>query len=134
MIWGKTNETIKNKAQKLQNFAAKVVDGKFDHVTPILKELKWLNIKNQITFNVGVYIYKQLNEQDCILQLPTVNTITQSTTRQNKNLYIPRVKLDTAARSLSVLGPKIWNNIPLNVKEASNIHSFKTKLKEILLN
>ena len=49
VIWGTTNTTILKDVQKLQNFAAKVVDGKarkYDHATPILKELKWLNVKD----------------------------------------------------------------------------------------
>ncbi len=46
-IWGTTNNTLLTKTQKLQNFAIKVADGraqKCDHVTPIFKELEWLNI------------------------------------------------------------------------------------------
>ena len=37
-IWGSANDTQLERIQKLQNFAAKIIDGKarkFDHVTPI---------------------------------------------------------------------------------------------------
>ena len=40
-IWGTTNVTQLKQVQKLQNFAAKIVDGKarkYDHVTPVLKQ------------------------------------------------------------------------------------------------
>ncbi len=46
-VWGTTNSTLINKVQKLQNFAIKVVDGKarkYDHVTPLFKDLQWLKI------------------------------------------------------------------------------------------
>ena len=41
-IWGMTTKTQMEKAQKLQNFAAKVAVGdarKYDHVSPILERL-----------------------------------------------------------------------------------------------
>ncbi len=43
---GTTNMTLINKLQKLQNFAAKTAmrgAKRFDHVTPILKEQKWIS-------------------------------------------------------------------------------------------
>ena len=46
-IWGSTNKTLIDRVQKLMNFAAKVAVGgarKFDHVTPVMKELKWMSI------------------------------------------------------------------------------------------
>ena len=42
-IWTCTNKTLIHTVQKLQNFAAKIVNGgarKYDHVTPIIKELE----------------------------------------------------------------------------------------------
>ncbi len=79
-IWGTANFTHLNDIQKLQNLAAKVVDGKakkYDHVTPILKDLKWLTIKDQITHDTAVAIFKYLNNHypDYLLQLPTVSNI-----------------------------------------------------------
>lgn len=138
IIWGTTNNTLLNKVKKLQNFAAKVAAGgarKYDHVTPILKELQWLNIGKKITFDKAVAIFKQVNNfyPERLLSLPTVNNVTRSTTRQQNNLYVPRVNTDTRARSLSVLGPKLWNQIPLSIKETNTLPIFKQKLKHFLL-
>lgn len=63
VIWGTTNTTLLNNVQKLQNFAAKIADGKakkFDHVSPILKNLQWLNVKDQITYDTGVTMFKYM--------------------------------------------------------------------------
>ncbi len=54
-IWGTTNQTIINKVQKVQNYAAKVATGaakKFDHVTLIFKELKWMRIKEKYEYDI----------------------------------------------------------------------------------
>ena len=53
VIWGSTNKTLRQNIQKLQNFAAKVAIGglrKYDHVTPIIKDLQWLTITDKYTF------------------------------------------------------------------------------------
>jgi hypothetical protein len=49
-VWSNTTESNINKVQAVQNFAARIVTGsrKYDHITPVLKELKWLPIRNQL--------------------------------------------------------------------------------------
>ena len=50
-------------------------------------------------------------------------------------LYIPKVTRQTVGnRSFSVMGPRLWNDIPNEVKECANIETFKIKLKTFLFN
>lgn len=107
VIWGTTNNTLITKVQKLQNFTAKVADGKskkFNHITPTLKELGWLNAKDKIIYDTGRAIYSHLNHlhPDYLLSLPRVNNITQSITTQQSLPYVPRVRTDAGERSLAV--------------------------------
>ena len=49
--------------QRLQNFAARVAFGgvkKYDHISPVFRELKWLRTKQKFLFEVGVTAYKVL--------------------------------------------------------------------------
>lgn len=137
-VWGTTNSTILNKVQKIQNFTIKVADGKarkFDHVTPLFKELKWLRVKELVTFNliITVFKYKIKEYPDHILPLQTVNNVTNSTTRQQNNLYVRRTNTDTGARAISVLGPKLWNSLPPEVKDSVSLSTLKSKLRKYLL-
>ncbi len=62
-IWGTTNATLLNNVQKLQNFAAKVAVGgarKYDHVSPIIKELRWLKIKEKHVFDTCTNMFKTM--------------------------------------------------------------------------
>ncbi len=45
-VWSNTSEANLDKIQSIQNFACRIVTGtgKYDHVTPILNELKWLPV------------------------------------------------------------------------------------------
>ncbi len=88
-IWGSSNLTHIQRAQKAQNFAAKVALGgkKHDHVTPYFKELKWLKIKEKYKYEVILRIYHIINKKvpSWLFSLPTtrethtVNTTTRTT-------------------------------------------------------
>ena len=136
-IWGTTNVTQVNRVQKLQNFAAKVSAGarKYDHVTPLLNDLQWLTVKKKIIYDICVTVFKIRNKMlpDWLFSLPSVEHLNQRVTRQINDLYVPRTTTDLGSRSLKIRGPKLWNKIPLIIREAHTIYSFKTKLYKYLL-
>ena len=102
-------KTQLSRLQKIQNCAAKiVVNGrKFDHVTPILKKL-----------------------QTDMLIPKTSPYSTRST--DTINFHIPRTKTSIGSRAFSVAAPKLWNNLPADVKNAQLVETFKVKLKTFL--
>ena len=137
-IWGTTNVTLLQNAQKLQNFAAKIAVGglkKRDHVTPALQELQWLTLKNKVVFDAATTVYKTLNNMfpEWLMQFPTVRDIFNERTRQRNHLHVPRFHTDTGARSLAVLGPRVWNKLPTDVTHAASLGAFKTRLTRHLL-
>ncbi len=64
IIWGTTNSSLISKVQDLQNFAARVVVGgikKFEHVSPVYTELKWLKIQQKHTYDICCTTFKIIN-------------------------------------------------------------------------
>lgn len=62
-IWGTTSKSQITKAQKLQNFAARVAVGglrKYDHESPAFNELKWLRLERKHKFDVLVHVYNTI--------------------------------------------------------------------------
>ena len=59
-VWSNTAKKNVNKLQLVQNFAARIVvnKSKCDHVTPILKSLNWLPVKDQLYFRDAVLAFK----------------------------------------------------------------------------
>ena len=59
-VWSNTAKKNVNKLQLVQNFAARIVVNKrkCDHVTPILKSLNWLPVKDQLYFRDAVLAFK----------------------------------------------------------------------------
>jgi len=57
------SDGLLTKIQTVQNAAARVVTGtrKFDHITPVLHQLHWLPVLQQITFKLAMITFKRLN-------------------------------------------------------------------------
>ena len=49
-VWSNTSTSNIRKLQGVQNFAARIVSGtrKFDHVSPALKNLRWIPVKSNL--------------------------------------------------------------------------------------
>ena len=137
-IWGLTTKQQIERVQKLENFAAKVASGsgrKYDHATPYLNELKWMKIECKITFDICTFTYKIVNNllPEWLFSFPQVRNTSARHTRQSGDLFIPRTKTDIGARAISVTGPRAWNMIPKNIREAGTIKTFKEKLKKFFM-
>ena len=59
-VWSNTTQTNLDKLQAVQNFACRILSGakKFDHITPLLKDLRWLPIRQQLYFRFAVLVFK----------------------------------------------------------------------------
>ena len=138
MIWGATSQTQLHRAQKMQNFAAKVALGgaKYDHVTPYLRELKWLKVEEKYKYELALNIHKLVNKKlpAWLLPLPTLKEKRHFNTRQQHLLHIPNTRTSMAQRSTVIAGPNLWNTLPHKIVNNNSITSFKKELKDYLLN
>ena len=134
VIWGGANKGLIEKAQKTQNFAAKVAVGngkKFERATPFIKKLNWIKIKDQISYDTIIYMFKLFHNiiPSSVISLELVGNVRERNTRQSGNLVIPRTRTKLAERALSVRGPTLWNALPLVIKEVNSLPIFKGNLK-----
>ena len=137
LIWGACTASIRNKIQKVQNFAAKVAVGygrKRDHATPFIKKLDWLKVNDMLKYHEILFMFKIVNSHapPGILQIPLVGHTHERITRQIHELQIPRTRTKIADRALSVRGAIQWNKLPEVIKQENRMTSFKNKLKEYI--
>ena len=128
-----------NKLQAIQNFAACIVtrSRKFDHITPICKQLCWMPVKDRILF----YHDALLTVKSMSGMAPTNlssrfikrGTISSRSTCNVNILDIPRYKMAMGQRSVLYCAVTIWNNLPGDIKLSSSINIFKRKLINYLL-
>jgi hypothetical protein len=55
--------TLLNRLQSVLNAAARLIFGarKFDHVTPLLRDLHWLRVPERLDFRLAVLVYRCLH-------------------------------------------------------------------------
>ena len=127
-----------NRLERVQNAAARLIlkKRKRDHITPLLRELHWLPVKARCEYKIAVLAYRYFDgtlapSLATTLSQPTRNRVTRST--YNRILFQPKFKLKSAgARAFSVSAPKVWNSLPISLRESTSIDSFKSKLKSHL--
>ena len=126
------------KLQRVQNMAAKLVlnRSKYDSASECLKLLHWLPVKMRINYKLAVYVYKCLHgcAPSYIADLIKVHTSQRAlrSTDASKGilLHMPLTRKKTFAdRSFSLAAPKVWNNLPVNVRGSADLQQFKSRLK-----
>ena len=126
------------KLQSLQNSAARVITGtrKYEHITPVLKQLHWLKIPFRIEFKLCVFMYKVLHGQapQYLCELISIKMPTRSLRSNSRSLVsVPRTKNVTCGdRAFSVVGPRLWNSLPQHVQDCDKLDAFKKFLKTYL--
>ena len=128
-VW--TNTTKKNieLLQTVQNFAARIVSGtrKFDHVTPILKQLQWLPIVKQLEVRDATMVFKCLNglaPPYLCQKFKTRSEVHNCNTRNRDRLHIPLCRTAAGQRAFTVRGQKLWNSLPDEFQSITNLDVF----------
>ena len=126
------------KLQKVQNFACRIVCNiqKYDHVSPAIRQLNWLPIKQQLVYKDTVIAYKCLNK----LALPYLcdkfvkrSELHSRQTRNNNQLDIPLLRTASGQRTFYCRAVKIWNSLENELREIQSLRLFNRKLKTYLL-
>ena len=124
LLLGATEHEI-DRVQRLQNNAARLVCSisRREHITPVLKELHWLPIRERIQLKntAPEYLPNLLSLYTPQRTLCSALDITR--------LNVPRTKKVLGRKSFSVAGPRAWNNLPHAIRELDNVSQFHRKLK-----
>ena len=124
--------------QLVQNVAARVITrtGKYEHITPVLKKLHWLPIRERIQFKLLLLTYKAQNDMapKYLSDLLTDYQPARSLRSQGRGLLcIPKCKSKTlGTHAFSIAGPTTWNDLPIVIRTAPTVTCFKNRLKRYL--
>ena len=116
------------KLQTVQNFAAQIVTGtrKYDHITPMLQQLKWSPVSYTLRYKDAVMAFK------CLKGLASRAQAHDRVTRQMDELDIPFYRTAAGQRSFLYRATKLWNDLENNIKDSSTIGVFKKLIRNIL--
>ncbi|KAK6186737.1 hypothetical protein SNE40_006015 [Patella caerulea] len=138
ILFGLPKYLIQN-LQHVQNSAARLLTNtrKHQHISPILKRLHWLPVSERIKFKILLITYKALHDKapEYIKELLITHGPTRNLRSTNKNLLtVPAVNLEIGRRSFAYSAPFLWNSLPLSIRLAKSVESFKSQLKTHLFN
>ncbi|XP_026176392.1 uncharacterized protein LOC113138288 [Mastacembelus armatus] len=124
--------------QLVQNAAARLLTGtrKYKHITPILAALHWLPVSFRVHFKVLLFVFKSLNGLAPPYLTELLHPYTPSRSLRSADLQlleVPKTRRKLRGdRSFSVAAPRLWNNLPLNIRQAPTLAMFKVQLKTYL--
>ena len=115
-LWSNTSCSNTSLLQGVQNFAARVVSnrGKFDHIIPILKELRWFPVKSHLFCRDAVLAFKCMN--DCAPAylssiFKTRGEVSGRDTKNNTQLDVPLHRSAAGQRTFHYRTVTLWNNL-----------------------
>ena len=136
-VWSNTSLGNLNKLQSIQNFASKIVTNskKYDHVTPLLRQLNWLPVKQMLYLKDAVMTYKCVNGLAPLylsVKLTKRSNIHSRNTRKRDSLNTPLFRTTAGQRTFQYRAANIWNNLDSQMKNYS-LKKFKVEMKDKLL-
>ena len=121
--------------QLVQNAAARVLTKTKmrEHITPVLASLHWLPVVFRIDFKILLLVYKALNGlapsylYDCLHRYVPGRPLRSSSADLLDAPKMTCKKYGEAA--FCFYGPTAWNKLPLRLRQATSVDSFKVQLK-----
>lgn len=130
--------------QSIMNRAARIVFKlpPFTSTSSYLYKLHWLPIRARIEFKICLLVYKTLKYEspaylhELLTRYSPQSNVTLRAADDPHLLVIPRLLHHSSfgIRAFSYAGPKLFNSLPSQVKNASNDDTFKKLLKTHLFN
>ena len=129
-----------DRLQSIQNAAVRLIAGarRFDHVTPLLQARHWLPVEQRVVFKLCVIMYKTVNSMapsylhDYVISPASARSSHRLRSAVTGQLFVPRTRTVLGDRAFAVAGPKAWNSLPVSVRSAPSLLTFKKHLKTYL--
>ena len=143
LFYGLPDYQIK-KLQKVQNACTRFLfnkynyAGKFESISPYLKEAHFLPIKFRIIFKIALTVFKCVNNisPEYLKNCVKIKEQPSRSLRTEDDFFVldipPVPRLKRTERALSFCGPSIWNKLPYHLRACENISRFKKDLKTYL--
>ena len=120
--------------QNVQNFAARIITSsrKFDHINPVLTELKCLPVESMLIYRDCILVFKCLRglAPDYLAKKFKNRSNIHNKNTSNKNkMEIPGYRTAAGQRTFNYRAVSLWNSLPEMLAELTNLASFKKELR-----
>lgn len=107
------------------------------HITPYYGILKWLTVDTRRSYFLGCLVFKVLtSELPAFLRSYFIcrSEVSSRITRASPDLFeMPSSRTEMHKRSFCCKAIKVWNDLPVHIRNSRNIGEFKTLFYNLLL-
>ena len=127
-----------DRLQSVLNAAARLIYSvrRYDHVTPLLRELHWLRAPQRIEFKLAVLVFRCLNGlapsylTDDVCRVADVESRRRLRSASTSALIVPQTRRSTLGdRAFPVAAARVWNRLPTYVIQSTSLPVFRSRLK-----
>ena len=122
-----------NKLQRVQNLAARLALNDWHSPShDLVSKLHWLPVLSRIKFKISSLTYKLLNDYQPGYLSSLISPYTPVRSHRSSDMSLltqPLARLSIGRRAFSVCAPRLWNVLPLSIRSATSLLSFKRSLK-----
>uniref|UniRef100_A0A8C6LWZ0 Reverse transcriptase domain-containing protein n=1 Tax=Nothobranchius furzeri TaxID=105023 RepID=A0A8C6LWZ0_NOTFU len=124
-----------NRLQVVQNAAARCLTSthRRSHITPVLAHLHWLPVIFRVQFKLLTFVFKVLNDLAPPYLSDLLTPYVPTRTLRSADLLLlctPQMRFKSRGeRAFVHAAPKLWNSLPIGVRQAPSLAVFKSRLK-----
>ena len=109
------------------------------HNTPMHRHLHWLPIRAQISYKTACLCFNAITSPCCSYLSDLLHLYSPSwSLRSSADTHLLKIWLykckTKGDRAFSYFGPSVWNSLPLHIRKAITIDTFKSVLETYLFN
>ena len=128
------------KLQSVQNATARLITGtqSSDRISPVLRELRWLPIRQRVKFKVACLVRQSLSGQTPLYLADDCRLVSDSTRRSLRSAdvstcVVPRTLSSYGDRTFAASGPRLWNSFSVQLRNLDITYGlFRRQLKGYL--
>lgn len=130
-----------DRLQRVMNAAARIVcrAGRRAHISELLRhQLHWLPVPQRVHFKLALLVYKSLHGMaptyltELCLSVGNNDARARLRSASHGDLTVARTETNFGCRAFAVTGPTVWNSLPVSIREAGSLSTFKSSLKTFL--
>ena len=138
-IWGYTTQYNINRIQRMQNRAIRAILNNYDYVNyrgiDLIAGLNLFNVRQRRDYFMSLLMFKCIHglapdylSNEVIMAVEISNRNTRNL--NINNVHVPAVNTECTKNSFSYCGPVVWNSLPDDLKECTNLNMFKLHAKD----
>jgi len=121
----------------VQNATARLITGtrRCDHISPVLRKLHWLPVRERIKFKLACLVRQSLSGQAPLYLADNCRLVSDSTWRSLRSAdvstcVVPPTLTSYGDTTFAAAGPRLWNSLPVQLHNPDITYGlFRRQLK-----